>query len=96
MGDIQETALRRVLQQLGREAGLKEWIEDSFKEGFKKGFEEGFKDGLKKGAEEGERQRMMETARRMLDAGMYARKEVVTISGLSLETVKELEASKGL
>ena len=42
----------------------------------------------------GIREGMKATARRMLAAGKYALEEIVNISGLSLEEVKQLKADR--
>lgn len=44
--------------------------------------------------QEGIREGMKATARRMLAAGKYALEEIVNISGLSLEEVKQLKADR--
>ena len=44
--------------------------------------------------QEGIREGMKATAHRMLAAGKYALEEIVNISGLSLEEVKQLKADR--
>ena len=44
--------------------------------------------------QEGIREGMKATARRMLAAGKYALEEIVNISGLSLDEVKQLKADR--
>ena len=46
--------------------------------------------------QEGIREGMKATARRMLAAGKYALEEIVNISGLSLEEVKQLKADRSV
>lgn len=53
--------------------------------------EEGMKEGIKKGMKEG----MIAVALRMLETGKYALEEIVTISGLPLDEVKNLQTGQG-
>lgn len=49
---------------------------------------ESLKEGIKEGA--------INSAKRMIEAGKYALEEIVNISGLSLEEVKQLKADKSV
>ena len=51
-------------------------------------------ESLKQGMEQGMKQGMKEAALRMLAAGKYALEEIASISGLSLDEVKKLEAEQ--
>ncbi len=51
---------------------------------------------LQEGIKEGEKANMRTTALRMLKAKKYTLDEIVVISGLSLDEVKELSAGKAL
>lgn len=63
-------------------------LEDMRNESRKQGMKEGIKEGIKEG--------MKETALRMLAVGRYALDEIVNISGLSMEEVKQLKADRSL
>ena len=52
--------------------------------------EEGMKEGIKKGMKEG----MIAVALRMLETGKYALEEIVTISGLPPDEVKNIQKDK--
>ena len=49
--------------------------------------------GKAEGMREGKRETMIETAKRMLESGMLALKDIARFSGLSLAQVKRLQAS---
>ena len=49
--------------------------------------------GKARGKAEGERKTMLATAKRMLQSGMLALKDIAKFSGLSLAQVKKLQAS---
>ena len=51
------------------------------------------REGERKGEREGERKTMLATAKRMLESGMLALKDIAKFSGLSLPEVKKLQAS---
>ncbi len=51
-------------------------------------------ESLQEGIREGIREGMKATAHRMLAAGQYTLEEIVHISGLSLEEVKQLNADR--
>ena len=55
---------------------------------------EGIAEGESRGKREGKRETMLATAMRMLKSGMLALKDVARFSGLSLEQVKKLQASR--
>ena len=50
-------------------------------------------EGKAEGMREGKRETMIETAKRMLESGMLALKDIARFSGLSLAQVKRLQAS---
>ena len=50
-------------------------------------------EGERKGKREGKRETMLATAKRMLESGMLALKDIAKFSGLSLAQVKKLQAS---
>ena len=50
-------------------------------------------EGMREGKAEGKRETMIETAKRMLESGMLALKDIARFSGLSLAQVKRLQAS---
>ena len=56
-----------------------------------KGRAEGEAKGMAKGEAKGKRENMLETARRMLESGMLALKDIARFSGLSLAQVKKLQ-----
>ena len=71
-------------------------LSDFFKES-KEGIEimcKAMEDMRNESLQEGIREGMKATARRMLAAGKYALEEIVNISGLSLEEVKQLKADR--
>ena len=49
-------------------------------------------EGKREGKREGERKTMLATAKRMLESGMLALKDIAKFSGLSLVQVKKLQA----
>ena len=67
-----------------------ESLQEGIREGMREGIKEGMKEGMKKGLQEGKK----DVAFRMLKAGKYTLDEIVMISGLSLDEVKELESGK--
>ena len=50
-------------------------------------------EGKAEGERKGERKTMLATAKRMLESGMLALKDIAKFSGLSLAQVKKLQAS---
>ena len=54
---------------------------------------EGIREGKAEGKREGKLETMIETAKRMLESGMLALKDIARFSGLSLAQVKRLQAS---
>ena len=50
-------------------------------------------EGERKGERKGKRETMLATAKRMLESGMLALKDIAKFSGLSLAQVKKLQAS---
>ena len=58
-----------------------------------RGKAEGKAEGRAEGKAEGERKTMLETAKRMLQDGILALKDIARYSGLSLAQVKKLQAS---
>ena len=52
---------------------------------------EGEAKGIAKGEAKGKRETMLETAKRMLESGMLALKDIARFSGLSLAQVKKLQ-----
>ena len=58
-----------------------------------RGKAEGKREGKAEGKAEGKRETMIETAKRMLESGMLALKDIARFSGLSLAQVKRLQAS---
>ena len=59
--------------------------------GMAKGEAKGRAEGMAKGEAKGKRENMLETARRMLESGMLALKDIARFSGLSLAQVKKLQ-----
>ena len=57
------------------------------------GMREGKAEGMREGKAEGMRETMLTTAKRMLESGMLALKDIARYSGLSLAQVKKLQAS---
>ena len=53
---------------------------------------EGIAEGKREGIAEGKRENMLATAKRMLESGMLALKDIAKFSGLSLVQVKKLQA----
>ena len=53
---------------------------------------EGIAEGERKGKREGKREGMLASAKRMLESGMLALKDIAKFSGLSLVQVKKLQA----
>ena len=53
---------------------------------------EGKREGKREGMREGERKTMLASAKRMLESGMLALKDIAKFSGLSLVQVKKLQA----
>ena len=53
---------------------------------------EGKREGERKGKREGMREGMLASAKRMLESGMLALKDIAKFSGLSLVQVKKLQA----
>ena len=49
-------------------------------------------EGIAEGKREGKRENMLATAKRMLESGMLALKDIAKFSGLSLVQVKKLQA----
>ena len=49
---------------------------------------------LTRGQQEGEKKGKKEAARRMLSAGKYSLEEIINISGLSIDEVKQLQNEK--
>ena len=58
------------------------------------GFSEGEKSGIAKGEKLGFHQAAIETAKRMLALQEFSAETIATVSGLSLEEIKELQSSK--
>jgi predicted transposase YdaD len=54
---------------------------------------EGIAEGIAEGERKGKRENMLATAKRMLESGMLALKDIAKFSGLSLAQVKKLQAS---
>ena len=52
---------------------------------------EGRREGERKGRREGKRETMLATAKRMIESGMLAVKDLARFSGLSLAQVKKLQ-----
>ena len=50
-------------------------------------------EGIAEGERKGKRETMLATAKRMLQSGMLALKDIAKFSGLSLAQVKKLQAS---
>lgn len=50
--------------------------------------------GQREGRKEGQREEKKEAARRMLSAGKYSLEEIINISGLSIDEVKQLQNEK--
>ena len=63
------------------------------REAMREGKAEGMREGKAKGMREGKAETMLETAKRMLESGMLALKDIARFSGLSLPQVKRLQAS---
>ncbi len=59
--------------------------------GMAKGEAKGRAEGKAEGEAKGKRETMLETARRMLESGMLALKDIARFSGLSLAQVKKLQ-----
>ncbi|MCI9576963.1 MAG: nuclease [Clostridiales bacterium] len=83
MEDMRNQAL-----QEGLEAGRKEGIKEGIQKGRKEGIQEGIKEGIQTGKKEGRK----EIALRMLELGKYTFDEISSLSELSLEEVKTLQA----
>ena len=62
-------------------------------EGKAEGKREGKAEGKREGKAEGKRETMLATAKRMLESGMLALKDIARYSGLSLAQVKKLQAA---
>ena len=62
-------------------------------EGMREGKAKGKAEGMREGKAKGKRETMIETAKRMLESGMLALKDIARFSGLSLAQVKRLQAS---
>ena len=58
------------------------------------GIVEGEARGRRKGEAKGKRETMLATAKRMLESGMLALKDIARFSGLSLAQVKKLQAAQ--
>lgn len=71
-------------------------FQDIRNESREQGMKEGRKEGRREGKKEGKKEGMRETALRMLEVGRYALDEIVNISGLSMEEVKQLKADKSV
>ena len=54
---------------------------------------EGIAEGKVEGSAEGKRETMLAMAKRMLESGMLALKDIAKFSGLSLAQVRKLQAS---
>ncbi len=67
-------------------------MEDMRNEALNEGIKKGIKEGIKKGIKE----EMKASALRMLAGGKYALEEIVNISGLSLDEIKQLKADKNV
>lgn len=57
---------------------------------------ESIKEGIKEGIKKGTQETMKAIAERMLAAGHYSLKEIVSIAGLSLDEVKKLQAGQNV
>ena len=62
-------------------------------EGIAEGERKGERKGERRGERRGKRETMLATAKRMLESGMLALKDIAKFSGLSLAQVKKLQAS---
>ena len=72
---------------------VEEYAERRAAESKAEGIAEGERKGERKGKREGKRETMLATAKRMLESGMLALKDIAKFSGLSLAQVKKLQAS---
>ena len=66
---------------------------ESKAEGKAEGIAEGKREGIAEGRREGKRENMLATAKRMLNDGILALKDVARYTGLSLAQVTQLKAS---
>lgn len=71
-------------------------IEEMRKEEREEGRREGRQEGIQEGIQKGNQERMITTARRMLETGKYVLDEIANISGLSLDEVKKLQAERSV
>ena len=61
---------------------------------WRQSLEEGIAIGMERGIEQGIEKSSWETAQRMLRAGTYSEEEIIHISGLSREKVREMQQGK--
>ena len=73
----------------GLEQGLEQGLERGREEGLEKGREEGLVQGMEQGLERGREQAAVDMARRMKSKG-YSAEDIVEMTGLSLECIREL------
>ena len=71
---------------------VEEFAERRAAEAKAEGIAEGKAEGERKGKREGKREGMLASAKRMLESGMLALKDIAKFSGLSLVQVKKLQA----
>ena len=71
---------------------VEEFAERRAAEAKAEGKREGKAEGERKGKREGKREGMLASAKRMLESGMLALKDIAKFSGLSLVQVKKLQA----
>ena len=71
---------------------VEEFAERRAAEAKAEGIAEGKAEGERKGKREGKRETMLAMAKRMLESGMLALKDIAKFSGLSLVQVKKLQA----
>ncbi len=76
-------------RRLGIEEGIKKGKEEGIKEGKEEGIKEGKEEGIKEGIEQGEINKAKSIALKLKNMNMD-NKEIVKITGLSLEDIEKL------
>ena len=74
----------------GLSKGLQQGISQGISQGIKQGINQGIKQGISQGIKQGVYQEKLETAKNLFHLGLSI-EQISTVTGLSLETIQQLE-----
>ena len=64
--------------------------EEAFEKGVSQGISQGIQQGISQGIQQGEHLKAIETAKKLLSASLGSFEQIAQVTGLSLETIKDL------